>query len=225
MNNQRYVIAIDGPVAVGKSSVARGLARRLGYLYIDTGAMYRAVTLAAMREGVNLRDPQALTDLAGRLEIRVESSPEGLRTFCNGEDVSEAIRDPEVSRNTSAISETAGVRQHLVKLQQAMGRHGGVVMEGRDIGTVVFSDADFKFFLVADSGERARRRHAELSLSAHSQDLQEVHKDLQERDRRDSNRAISPLKRAEDAIEVDTTSLTLEQVIDKISRIVQGEPV
>jgi len=221
MNDKRYIIAIDGPVAVGKSSVAKGLAHRLGYLYIDTGAMYRAVTLAAMREDLDLEDHQAVTDLARRLDIRLETSPEGLRVLCNGEDVSEAIRAPEVSRNTSPVSETAGVRERLVQLQRAMGRQGGVIMEGRDIGTVVFPDADFKFYLTADTDERSRRRHCELRQSDHAQDLEVVHRDLEERDRRDSTRAIAPLRRAEDAIEVDTTFLTLNQVIDKIVRIVE----
>ena len=222
MNEKGYIIAIDGPVAVGKSSVARGLADRLGYLYIDTGAMYRAVTLAAMRGGVDLADQTALAELARRLEIRLENSPGGLRTICNGEDVSEAIRDPEVSRNTSPISETAGVRKRLVSLQREMGRRGGIVMEGRDIGTVVFPDADFKFFLVAQAEERAGRRYAELKHRKGTQpSLDRVLKDLEERDRRDSTRDISPLVRAEDAIEIDTTRLTLSQVIEKIAGIIE----
>jgi len=222
MNGKRYIIAIDGPVAVGKSSVARGLADRLGYLYIDTGAMYRAVTLAAMRRGVNLQNEEEITRLAQKLDIRLEPSPEGLRTICNGEDVSEAIRTPEVSRNTSPISETPGVRTRLVELQRLMGRRGGVVMEGRDIGTVVFPNAEFKFYLVADSRERARRRFEEMQQKGLPQDLPGVLRDLEQRDRRDSTRAIAPLRRAQDAIEIDTTRLTLEQVIDKLALAIQG---
>lgn len=222
MKNSRLIIAIDGPVAVGKSTVAKGLAARLDYLYIDTGAMYRAVTLAAMEKGIPLNDSEAVTALAQQLDIRLERTEKGLRTFCNQVDVSEAIRSPEVSRNTSPISETAGVRERLVQLQQEMGKQGGVVMEGRDIGTVVFPHADFKFYLVAEASERARRRHAELSNSSHKQDLDAVLRDLEERDRRDQTRKIAPLRRASDAIEVDTTHLTLEEVIEKIYQTVSG---
>ncbi|HEQ60581.1 MAG TPA: (d)CMP kinase, partial [Firmicutes bacterium] len=191
-------------------------------LYIDTGAMYRAVTLEAMRQGVDLDCPEALTALAAALDIRLESTSQGLRVYCNGKDVSEAIRDPEVSRNTSPVAETPGVRRRLVELQRAMGRQGGVIMEGRDIGTVVFPDADFKFFLTAKAEERARRRHLELEETGRPQAFESVLRDLEERDRRDSTRSVSPLRRAPKAIEVDTTVLTLDQVIEKIAGIVEG---
>jgi cytidylate kinase len=223
MVSRKAIVAIDGPVGVGKSSAAKGLAAALGYLFIDTGAMYRAVTLKAMRAGIVLTDAEAVTRLAHSLDIRLETNSRGLRTLCNGEDVSEAIRDPEVSRNTSPISETAGVRVRLVELQRAMGRRGGVVMEGRDIGTVVFPDADFKFFLTADPRERARRRHLELQGKGIEQPIETVLQDLMERDRRDSTREIAPLRKAPDAIEIDTTRLTLEEVIAKMAEMVLAE--
>jgi cytidylate kinase len=182
--------------------------------------MYRAATLAALRAGLNLDNQAATTALVRESDIRLEKTEEGLRTFLNGEDVSEEIRSPEVSRGTSPISETAGIRTRLVDLQRAMGRRGGVVMEGRDIGTVVFPDADFKFFLVADPDERARRRFMEQQSKGIAQSMEEVKADLLERDRRDSTRAVAPLRRAEDAMEVDTTNLTLDQVIDHIAEII-----
>ncbi len=217
------IVAIDGPVAVGKSTVARTLAKRLNLLYIDTGAMYRAVTLAAIQAGVDLEDGQAVTELADTLDIRFEESGEGLRTFCNQEDVSEQIRTPEVSRGTSPISETAGVRRRLVQLQQEMGRRQGVVMEGRDIGTVVFPDADYKFFLVADADERARRRYEELKIKGIRQEMESVKEDLLERDRRDSTREIAPLRRAKNAIVVDTTEMSINQVITHIESIIRTD--
>ncbi len=223
MGNRKAIVAIDGPVGVGKSSAAKGLAAALGYLFIDTGAMYRAVTLAAMRAGLDLTDAEAVTHLAQSLDIRLEANSRSLRTLSNGEDVSEAIRDPEVSRNTSPISETAGVRVRLVELQRAMGKRGGVVMEGRDIGTVVFPNADFKFFLTADPRERARRRHLELQGKGIEQSIETVLQDLMERDRRDSTREIAPLRKATDAIEIDTTRLTLEEVIGKMAGMVLAE--
>lgn len=223
MSNRNAIVAIDGPVGVGKSSAAKGLAAVLGYLFIDTGAMYRAVTLSAMRAGLDLTDAQAITRLAQGLDIRLETTPAGLRTLCNGENVSEAIRAPEVSRNTSPISETAGVRDRLVELQRAMGRPGGVVMEGRDIGTVVFPDADCKFFLTADPRERARRRHHELRSKGIEQPIETVLQELIERDRRDTTREIAPLRKAPGAIEIDTTCLSLDEVIARMAEIVLHE--
>lgn len=223
--HNKPIVAIDGPVATGKSSVAKGVAEKMKLLYIDTGAMYRAITLAALRAGIDLKNRKDIARIARESEVELKSTPKGLRTFLNGEDVSEEIRSPEVSRATSPISETPEVRTRLVELQRAMGSTRGVVMEGRDIGTVVFPDADFKFFLTADPMERARRRSLQMKGTAHEQDVESVLDDLKERDRRDTTREIAPLRRADDAVEIDTTELTLGAVIDKISGIIlKGNP-
>jgi cytidylate kinase len=217
--NDRVVVAIDGPAGAGKSTIARRVAARLGYTYIDTGAMYRAVALAAMRSGVDLAD-QARVEALARA-VRIDFSPSG-GVLLDGEDVTEAIRAPEVSPAASKVSAFPGVRQALVERQReiAAGRH--VVMEGRDIGSVVFPDAEVKIYLDADPRVRAQRRVRELRDKGIEADPGAIEREMRERDHRDSTRADSPLKRTADAAYVDTTRLTPDGVEAAILEIVHS---
>jgi CMP/dCMP kinase len=198
------IVAIDGPAGAGKSTVARQLARRLGFTIIDTGAIYRSVALAAQRAGISWEDDDALARL---LDAGLGLTFDGERVLLRGEDVTEAIRTPEISRGASVVSARPVVRQKLLPLQRDLGRAAarGAVLEGRDIGTVVFPDADVKFFLTASDEARARRRHAELAEKGLSVPLPEVLADQRRRDKDDTERAIAPLKAAPDAVIVDTT--------------------
>lgn len=209
-------IAIDGPAAAGKSTSAKLVAKNLGYLYIDTGAMYRAVALMAIKEGIAFDDAPALTDLTKRTDIRLESEGDSYKVFVNGEDVSAAIRQPEVGNAASPISAIEGVRQVLVSKQQQMAAARPVVMDGRDIGTVVLPTADCKIFLTAEPRIRAERRAMELQQRGIDADIDEIEADIIERDYRDSNRAHSPLKQADDAYLLDSSSLDIDQVVAAI---------
>lgn len=206
-------IAVDGPAAAGKSTVARLLAERLGYRYVDTGAMYRALTLKALECGVAPDDSPALEALARSTVIAVEA---GLRTVMDGRDVSEAIRSPEVSRAVSLVAMAPGVRRRMVEAQRSLAAGGGVVMEGRDIGTVVLPLADRKFFLTASSRERAARRHRELQDRGYRVDLAALEAEMALRDRLDSEREADPLTPAGDAVQVDTTGKGIEQVVGEL---------
>lgn len=217
--HKHVVVAIDGPAGAGKSAVARRVAAQLGFVYIDTGAMYRAVALKALRAGADLPDAARLEALAS--EARIEFEPGGGRTLLDGEDVSEAIRAPGMSEAASRASEFSGVRRALVEKQRHMGAVGSVVMEGRDIGSVVFPDAAVKIYLDADPAVRAERRVREMAEKGQKLDAAQVEREIRERDLRDSTRADSPLQRAPGAVWVDTTALTLDQVEKTILRIVQ----
>lgn len=211
-------IAIDGPAGAGKSTVAKKLAKRLGFLYIDTGAMYRAVTLQAMREGISCDDDDALTALAGRVNISLVTGYDGgLQVLLDDVDVTEAIRNQEVNRNVSLVARAPGVRKRLAALQRAMAVNGGVVMEGRDIGTVVLPQAEFKFFLTASPEERGKRRLKDLRAKGYRLDQQQVVKEIGERDRIDSEREVDPLKPAPGAIVIDNSFLSAEQVVNLIT--------
>jgi cytidylate kinase len=217
---QKPIVAIDGPAGAGKSTVARALAERLGLTYIDSGAMYRAVGLAARRQGLDPAvDPAAVAELAGRLEFEFRHA--GAKTFLwvDGEDVSEAIRRPEISALASVVAVNSGVRAALVRAQRRLGEEGGVVMEGRDIGTVVFPHAEVKVYLDASPEERGRRRRKDLLAQGLDVPLEQVVSDIAERDERDSTRADSPLARAADAVHLPTDGLTIEQVVERLAEI------
>jgi len=209
------VIAIDGPAAAGKSTIARRLAARLGFTYIDSGAMYRAVALWALREKLDPSDPHRMEQLA--LAARITLEDNGARVQLNGEDVTEAIRAPEVSRAASLVATIPGVRRALVEKQRTIGSQNNVVMEGRDIGSVVFPNADLKVFLDANPEERVRRRAAEVNGNQES-----VSKQLRERDERDRTRAEAPLTQQPDALYVDSTGLSIDAVEEAILRLVRA---
>ncbi len=220
MSNKQLVIAIDGPAASGKSTTARIVAQRLGYTYIDTGAMYRAATLAVLRAGIDPHDRPAVERLAADLLIMLERQADAsLRILMNGEDVSREIRLPEVTANVSLVSSYGGVRGPIVQQQKRMGERGGVVLDGRDIGTVVFPDADVKVFMVADIRARAERRREELQQMGADVTVDGLASELAERDRFDSTREMSPLVKADDAVEIDTSGLTVEQQVEHVLRL------
>ncbi|UCH63305.1 MAG: (d)CMP kinase [Fidelibacterota bacterium] len=217
------VVTIDGPAASGKSTTARLAARRLGFIHLDTGAMYRAVTLACQEKRLPPRESSEMANLLASLDIRFQTSEKNQqRTLLNERDVTDAIRTPEVTRQVSAYSALGIVRERMVVMQRLIGTKQNVVCEGRDIGTHVFPDARFKFFLVADLEERARRRCDELRAGGHDPSLEHVVEELRQRDREDSTRELSPLQKAGDAITVDTTNLTIPAQVDFIVTLVMA---
>lgn len=217
MGPRGLVIAIDGPAGSGKSTVAKALARRLGYRYIDTGAMYRCVTLAAQRGGVSFDDVEALARVAEAIHIDLQPGEVGMKVFLDGEDVDNAIRTPEVSALTSGkTANSPGVRSALVARQQAMGREGGVVMEGRDIGSVVFPDADLKVYFNVSVDERSRRRILDFQRRGIPFEASTVHQDIERRDHEDRSRPIGPLVQAPGAKRVEGDGKTVEQTLAEI---------
>ncbi|ARU63028.1 cytidylate kinase [Tumebacillus avium] len=212
-------VALDGPAGAGKSTVAKQAAKALGLTYVDTGAMYRAITWKALQEKINPTDEAALTELSNRVQISFKLTPAGQDVFLDGVDITEAIRTPEVTGNVSAVSAVAGVREAMVKLQQDIAAQTGVLMDGRDIGTVVLPDADVKIWLTASVEERAQRRYNELVAKGQTLDFEQLKADIERRDRFDSGREHSPMKMAEDAVVLDTTGLSIQQVIEKILEI------
>jgi len=209
---KRLIIAVDGPAGSGKSSASRLLAERLSYRYIDTGAMYRAAAVAAYRSGVSVENDVALEQLMKDVVISFKSG----RIHLDGEDVSRAIREPEIDGLSSAVSARAPIRKALIALQRRMAENGGVVMEGRDIGTVVLPDADIKFFITASAEVRGRRRYTERIERGETADLEEVIEAMKRRDERDAQRELSPLVPADDAQVLETSSLNLEEVVDRM---------
>ena len=233
LRNRKPIIAIDGPAGAGKSTVARRVAHRLGLLYLDTGAMYRAVTWLALQSEVDLHDQPAVAELVSRCQVRLqpgEAKEPGQvfplsRVWVDDQEVSQVIRTTEVTSQVSTIAAQPAVRQELVKQQQDYGREGGVVMEGRDIGTHVFPDAELKIFLTASVQERARRRQQDLKDQNQPLiDLEELERMIYERDRKDSTRSTAPLQKAADAIEIQTDNLTIDEVIDKIVSLYENLP-
>lgn len=215
------IITIDGPAGAGKSTIAKQLARQLNITYLDTGAMYRAVTLKALERGVPLEDEDALATLVLDTKVSVTPSPAGVTVMLDGRDVSKDIRSAEVTRQVSVVARQPKVRKTVVEWQRLIGGEQSIVIEGRDIGTVVFPHADIKFFMDADLGERARRRARELEASGQSVDVQKLIADLQQRDQRDQERSVGPLVKADDAIVINTTDLSIEQVVSKMLDVVR----
>lgn len=210
-------VAIDGPAGAGKSTVARALAERLGFAYISTGEMYRALTLKAIKRGVDVFDEQALVDLVESTEVDIVPSAErGQRVLLDGEDVTLEVRSQEVERLVSHVAKVPGVRRLVVERQRAMALRGPVVMDGRDIGTVVLRDAAFKFFLTATVEERARRRRLELAEHGVTVDQKQLEDEIARRDAIDSGRSVSPLRQAPDAQVIDTTHKSVEEVVDEL---------
>ena len=218
-----FVVTIDGPAGAGKSTVAKAVARKLGVAFMDTGAMYRALTVKALRRGFNLEDESALVHLAHETIIDLINEPgKPLQVLLDGEDVSEAIRTLEVTNNTFYIARAPGVRAVMVEWQRELGGRRSMVGDGRDLGTVVFPDAAFKFYLDADFKVRCRRRVDELKAKGQAVDEAELEKDLADRDHKDITRKVGPLKKADDAIPVDSTSMTVDEVVEFIVKHVKG---
>jgi cytidylate kinase len=209
-------IAIDGPAGAGKSSVARILAQRLGFLHIDTGALYRVLTLQVLREGVKPTEAAEVTKIAKEAQIEIVPGSQRIKVLLNGEDVSEAIREPVVSENVSLVAQHPEVRDYLLVLQRQLAADGGTVMDGRDIGTVVLPDAELKIFLTASAEERARRRMKELRTQGHKVTYKDVLLSIRARDNLDAERLVAPLRAAADAIPIDTTGKDVDTVVEEI---------
>ena len=215
-------VAIDGPASSGKSTVAKIIAKRFGYVYCDTGAMYRSVTWAALENGIDVSDTKQVIDLARRIKITFEPGQPDQRVFVDGHEVTKDIRTEKIAANVSAVAAIPEVRAQMVEQQRQIAQAGGIVMDGRDIGTTVLPDAQVNVFLVASAHERARRRYEEnLQKGLATQSLDELEAAIKLRDQKDSTRKVSPLTQAKDAILIDTTSLTIDQVVDEISALIK----
>jgi cytidylate kinase len=215
-------IAIDGPASAGKSTIAKKVAEQLGYIYLDTGAMYRTLTYAALSNEVDLQDEEALHTLLKGIRITFSTAENEMqRVFLNDEDVTDSIRSEEVTQNVSLVSSFAKVREEMVARQKSIARSGGVVMDGRDIGTVVLPDAEVKIFMTATAEERALRRYKENIAKGMTTSLEELTEDMKRRDHLDSTRSVSPLKKAEDAIVLDSTHLEIDEVVKQILGIIE----
>ena len=219
--NRKYVIAIDGPGASGKSTTAKLLAKKLKYIYIDTGAMYRACGLRSLEMNIDLNNRKKLKNMLDHTEIQIKYSQAGNKIILNGKDVTSRIRESDITKLSSKIARIEMVRTKMVELQRDIGKNGGVIMDGRDIGTVVFPDADFKFFIIADVKTRALRRWKEAKEKGEDIPIKDIEKELIWRDRNDSLREISPLKQADDAILVDTGNMTIEEQTNYIFDIIK----
>jgi cytidylate kinase len=218
--NKKLSIAIDGPAAAGKSTVAKIIAEKLSYIYIDTGAMYRALTYKALLNGLDLEDEQSLAGVLLHTEIRLIPTERGQLVFVDQQDVTSEIRSGAVTNSVSIVSKHQKVREEMVRRQQEFAAGGGVVMDGRDIGTHVMPNAEIKVFLLASAEQRALRRHSENLEKGFQSDLSQLIEEIARRDKIDSEREIAPLKKAEDAIEIDTTSLEIADVVQKIMELV-----
>lgn len=221
MSDRKPIIAIDGPAGAGKSTIAKTLARQLGYLFINTGAMYRAVAWKALQLGVSLEDADQVGKLAEDSLIELTGTVDAMRLLIDGQDITEDIATPAISQAASVVSAISAVRRALVARQQQMGKAGGVVMEGRDIGTQVFPDAEIKIYLDASSQARAERRHTDdLAKGFNTGSLLTTQSEIEERDTRDKSRADSPLVQAEGAVYIDSSAMTINEVVEKILSLV-----
>lgn len=214
-------VAIDGPAGAGKSTIARTAAKDLGFVYADTGALYRAVGVYVLRQGKNMHNPETVASLLPEISLELKFQDGVQHIFLNGEDVSEAIRTPEASMAASAVSAVPAVRQFLFDLQRDIAKNSDCIMDGRDIGTVVLPQAQVKIFLTAAPEARAMRRYKELQAKGAKDSFEEVLADLKQRDYNDSHRAVAPLKPAEDSLLVDTTELTLEESVQKVIAVIK----
>lgn len=221
MNKEIIIVAIDGPAGAGKSSVTKELASLLGFAYLDTGAMYRSLTLKALRQGINLEDEEGLVMLAGNTKISLKSVEGQERILLDGEDVSEEIRSRDVTNNAFYIARAPKVREIMVGWQREVAKEQSIVAEGRDIGTVVFPQATYKFYLDAKEDERARRRIEELRLKGLDVDTEKIKQDIAERDHRDKTRSVGALKQAEDAVYIDSTDMSVEETVNKMFSIIR----
>jgi len=211
------IIAIDGPAGAGKSTVARLAAKELGFLYIDTGAMYRALTLKVLEEGIDIKDTQKIIAVSRRINIDLSNNQNGsLKVILDSRDVSREIREPRITRIVSDVARIKEVREVMLGFQRAFGKRGDCVLDGRDIGTVVFPGADRKFYIDAQFPERVKRRYKELKELGQDVTLEEIERDLHNRDTIDSTREVAPLKKAEDALYLDTTDMTIDEVVNKV---------
>jgi len=220
-NLKTEIVAVDGPAGAGKSTVSKILARRLGYVFLDTGAMYRAVAVEAERQGIQADDEPALEKLCQSLTISFQSEGDEQRVFCQGRDVTEEIREPHIGMLASRVSMKKPVRDAMARLQRQAGRQGKIVAEGRDTTTVIFPDARFKFFLVAEPEERARRRYRELTGKGLKARIEDIQEEINKRDEQDSSRDLAPLRAPEDAVFIDSTELTPEEVAEKMIKAIR----
>lgn len=216
------VITIDGPSGSGKGTLSQLLAKKIGFHLLDSGALYRLVALAALKQGVNIQDEQQVEKVAAQLDVRFDITAEHTRILLSGEDVTRAIRSEIISMNASVVAAYPGVREALLKRQRDFRQLPGLVADGRDMGTTVFPDADIKIFLTASAEARAQRRYKQLVEKGESVDMNALIKDIQERDERDSKRTVSPLKPAADAILLDSTQMTIEEVLEAMLNLVKG---
>lgn len=219
----KFQVAIDGPASAGKSTIAKILATKLNYVYVDTGAMYRTITLAAKKNGIAYNDEEKIKNLLSQTEIRFEPSTPVQRVFLNDVDVTDEIRSAEVTNNVSVVASFADVRSNLVNRQREIANSNSVIMDGRDIGTTVLPEADVKIFLVASVDERAQRRYKENVAKGMTTDLETLKREIEARDYKDSHRQISPLTQAKDAILVDTTGQSIDDVVAKIANIIENK--
>jgi len=221
MNTKKIAIAIDGPAGAGKSSISKVVANELGYLYIDTGAMYRGVTWAVLDSHVNVNNQKDVESLLPSLDLTLEPTANACKVFVKGQDVTDLIRQQQINENVSTIASYKGVREYLVKRQQAMAAVGGVILDGRDIGSVVLPKAELKIYLTASVDARAKRRWLEVQGTSNEQSLEDIKKNVESRDEMDKNRDESPLVCVEDAIVVDSSNMTFDETVEHILHLVQ----
>ena len=221
MNTKKIAIAIDGPAGAGKSSISKVVANELGYLYIDTGAMYRGVTWAVLDSHVNVKNQKDVESLLPSLDLTLEPTANACKVFVKGKDVTDLIRQQQINENVSTIASYKGVREYLVERQQAMAAIGGVILDGRDIGSVVLPKAELKIYLTASADARAKRRWLEVQGTSNEQSLEDIKKNVESRDEMDKNRVESPLVCVEDAIVVDSSNMTFDETVEHILHLVQ----